>query len=124
MQAFRTKKEVIKAQYSAAQVQAFRARPSAAHRVGALSGISEEMGDVTLAVERAETKTETLKAKAGAIDELVAVGVLDDVAGGGKDDLDRQLEQMSASASVESELAALKAGLPDTKTKELPEGRS
>ena len=113
--AFRTKKEVIKAQYSAAQAQV---------RIGsALSGISEEMGDVTLAVERAETKTETLKAKAGAIDELVAVGVLDDV-GGGKDDLDRQLEQMSASASVESELAALKAGLPDAGKKELPEGRS
>ena len=81
------------------------------------------MGDVSLAVERAETKTETLKAKAGAIDELVAVGVLDDI-GGGKDDLDRQLEQMSASASVESELAALKAGMPDEKKKELPEGRS
>ena len=114
VQAFRTKKEVIKAQYSAAQAQV---------RIGsALSGISEEMGDVSLAVERAETKTETLKAKAGAIDELVAVGVLDDV-GGSKDDLDRQLEQMSASASVESELAALKAGLPDSK-KELPEGRS
>ena len=73
VQAFRTKKEVIKAQYSAAQAQV---------RIGsALSGISEEMGDVSLAVERAETKTETLKAKAGAIDELVAVGVLDDVGG-------------------------------------------
>ena len=116
VQAFRTKKEVIKAQYSAAQAQV---------RIGsALSGVSEEMGDISLAVERAETKTETLKAKAGAIDELVAVGVLDDVAGGGKDDLDRQLEQMSASAGVESELAALKAGLPDSKKKELPEGQS
>ena len=115
VQAFRTKKEVIKAQYSAAQAQV---------RIGsALSGISEEMGDITLAVERAETKTETLRAKAGAIDELVAVGVLDDV-GEAKDDLDRQLEQISTSASVESELAALKAGIPDAKKKELPEGRS
>ena len=74
VQAFRPKKEVIKAQYSAAQAQV---------RIGsALSGISEEMGDITLAVERAETKTETLRAKAGAIDELVAVGVLDDVGAG------------------------------------------
>ena len=40
--AFRTKKEVIKAQYTAAQAQV---------RIGgALSGISEEMGDVGLAV--------------------------------------------------------------------------
>ena len=45
--AFRTKKEVIKAQYTAAQAQV---------RIGsALSGISEEMGDISLAVERAET---------------------------------------------------------------------
>ncbi len=115
VQAFRTKKEVIKAQYSAAQAQV---------RIGsALSGVSEEMGDISLAIDRAENKTETLRAKAGAIDELVATGVLDEF-GDGKDNLDRQLEQVSASASVESELAALKAGLPDGKKKELPEGQS
>ena len=45
VQAFRTKKEVIKAQYNAAQAQV---------RIGsALSGVSEEMGDVSLAIERA-----------------------------------------------------------------------
>ena len=50
--AFRTRKEVVKAQYNAAQAQV---------RIGsALSGISEEMGDVSLAIERAETKTETM----------------------------------------------------------------
>ncbi len=114
VQAFRTKKEVIKAQYSAAQAQV---------RIGAaLSGVSEEMGDITLAVERAETKTETLRAKSGAIDELVATGVLDEVGGG--DSVDRQLEQISASASVESELEALKAGLPSGNKKELPGGQS
>ena len=64
--AFRTKKEIIKAQYSAAQAQV---------RIGsALSGLSEEMGDISLAVERAETKTENLRAKAGAIDELASTG--------------------------------------------------
>ena len=114
VQAFRTKKEVIKAQYSAAQAQV---------RIGAaLSGVSEEMGDITLAIERAETKTETLRAKSGAIDELVATGVLDEVGGG--DSVDRQLEQISASASVESELEALKAGLPSGNKKELPGGQS
>ncbi len=114
VQAFRTKKEVIKAQYSAAQAQV---------RIGAaLSGVSEEMSDITLAVERAETKTETLRAKSGAIDELVATGVLDEVGGG--DSVDRQLEQISASASVESELEALKAGLPSGNKKELPGGQS
>jgi phage shock protein A len=113
VQAFKTQKEVIKAQFSAAQAQV---------RIGsALSGLSEEMGDITLAVERAETKTETLKAKAGAIDELVATGVLDDPTGG--DPLDRELKAISSSSTVDDELAALMAELPPGK-KSLPEGKS
>ena len=112
--AFRTKKEVIKAQYSAAQAQV---------RIGsALSGISEEMGDITLAVERAETKTENMRAKAGAIDELVELGVLDDISGGG-DPLDRELAQLSASQSVEDELASIRASLPSAEKKSLPGGQ-
>ena len=99
--AFRSKKEVIKAQYTAAQAQV---------RIGsALSGISEEMGDVGLAVERAEAKTENMRARASAIDELAEAGVLGDPVGGGKDDITRELEKMSVSSSAETELAALKA---------------
>ena len=97
--AFRNQKEIIKAQYSAAQAQV---------RIGAaLGGISEEMGDVSMAVQRAENKTDQMRAKAGAIDELVASGVLDDITGP-RDDIDRELAQISASSSVEAELAALK----------------
>ena len=115
VQAFKTKKEIIKAQYSAAQAQV---------RIGsALSGVSEEMGDITLAIERAEDKTESLRAKAGAIDELAASGVLD-LEVGGKDDISRELDKLSASAGVESELAALRAGLPSADKKSLPEGQS
>ena len=67
--AFRTKKETIKATYTAAQAQT---------RIGeAFSGISEEMGDVGLAIQRAEDKTAQLQARAGAIDELLASGALD-----------------------------------------------
>ena len=99
--AFRNKKEVIKAQYTAAQAQV---------RIGsALSGISEEMGDVGLAVERAETKTESMRARAGAIDELVSTGVLEDAGGTTKDDITRELEKMSVSSGAATELAALKA---------------
>ena len=113
VQAFRTKKEVIKAQYSAAQAQV---------RIGsALSGVSEEMGDVTLAIERAENKTENMRARAGAIDELAEAGVLDDPLGGSKDDISRELEKITASTNVEAELAALKAG---TAKKSLPGGQS
>jgi phage shock protein A len=118
VQAFRNKKEVIKAQYSAAQAQV---------RIGsALSGLSEEMGDVSLAVERAEHKTESMRARAGAIDELAAAGVLDDPLGlgGGQDDIDRELNKLSASASVESELAALKASTGTGQPKQLSGGQS
>ena len=116
MSAFRTKKEIIKAQYSAAQAQV---------RIGsALSGLSEEMGDISLAVERAETKTENLRAKAGAIDELASAGVLDEAAMlGGGDDIERQLRAVTATAVVEDELSALKAGL-GSQARALPEGRS
>ena len=97
--AFRNQKEIIKAQYTAAQAQV---------RIGAaLGGISEEMGDVSMAVQRAENKTDQMRAKAGAIDELVASGVLDDITGP-QDDIDRELAQISTSSSVEAELAALK----------------
>ena len=101
VQAFKNKKEIIKAQYSAAQAQV---------RIGAaLGGISEEMGDVSLAVERAEGKTEQLRARAGAIDELAEAGVLEDFTGR-QDDLGRELAQLTASQNVEDELAALRAG--------------
>ncbi len=113
VEAFRTKKEIIKAQYSAAQAQV---------RIGAaLSGISEEMGDVSLSIERAETKTEHLRARAGAIDELAAAGVLEDFTGR-EDDIGRQLAQLTAAQNVDDELGALKAGLPSGQKKALSEG--
>ncbi|MEE3140982.1 MAG: PspA/IM30 family protein [Chloroflexota bacterium] len=109
--AFRTKKEIIKAQYTAAQAQV---------RIGsALSGLSEEMGDVSLAVERAETKTENLRSRAGAIDELAQLGVLDDFSGS-QDTLSKELESITSAQGVEDELAALKAGLPSAERKQLP----
>ena len=116
VEAFRSRKEIIKAQYNAAQAQV---------RIGsALSGISEEMGDVQLAVERAENKTEDLRARAGAIDELADSGVLDtQLSMGGGDIISRELAQVTADQNVESELATMRASLPagDTK-KSLPSG--
>jgi phage shock protein A len=111
--AFRTRKEIVKAQYSAAQAQV---------RIGsALSGISEEMGDVQLSIERAETKTDSLRARAGAIDELADAGVLEDYSGRG-DPIARELEQLTSSQNVEDELAGLRAGLPSAEKKALTEG--
>ena len=77
-----------------------------------------------MAVERAETKTENLRAKAGAIDELAESGVLDEASMlGGGDDIERQLRAVSANVAVENELAALKAGV-SPQVRELQEGRS
>ena len=71
IEAFRTKKETIKATYTAAEAQT---------RINeAVSGIGDEMGDVGLAIQRAEDKTAQMQARAGAIDELIASGALDDV---------------------------------------------
>ena len=115
VEAFRNKKEVIKAQYSAAQAQV---------RIGgALSGISEEMGDVSLAVERAEQKTEALRAKSGAIDELAELGMLDDFSGR-SDPLGKELAAIAASQNVENELAALRTQAPSGAPKALLEGGS
>jgi phage shock protein A len=101
VESFRTRKETIKANYTAAEAQT---------RIGeAFSGISEEMSDVGLAVQRAEDKTAQLQARSGAIDELLASGALDDVTGSQKDDITAELERMASSSDVESELARLKA---------------
>jgi phage shock protein A len=114
VEAFRTKKEIIKAQYTAAQAQV---------RIGsALSGLSEEMGDISMAIERAENKTDQMRSTAGAIDELASSGVLEDFTGR-QDDIGRQLDQLSASQNVDDELAALKSGLPGGQNRAIQEGR-
>ena len=101
VESFRTKKETIKATYTAAEAQT---------RIGeAFSGISEEMGDVGMAIERAEDKTAQLQARAGAIDELLASGALDSPVSGGQDDISLELQQMASGSDVDTELAALKA---------------
>ena len=100
--AFRTKKETIKATYTAAQAQT---------KIGeAFSGISEEMGDVGLAIQRAEDKTAQLQARAGAIDELLESGALEDYAGP-RDDIQAELNRMNTTSGVELELERLKAEL-------------
>ena len=103
VESFRTRKETIKANYTAAEAQT---------RIGeAMSGIGEEMGDVGLAIQRAEDKTAQMQARAGAIDELIASGALDDASSlNAGDDIARELDALSSTSDVESELARLKAG--------------
>jgi phage shock protein A len=105
VEAFRTQKESMKATYTAAEAQT---------KIGeAFSGISEEMGDVGYAMQRAQDKTSQMQARAGAIDELLASGALEDVSqpGGGQDDIARELDAMSSTSDVELELAKMKGEL-------------
>jgi phage shock protein A len=118
VEAFRTQKETIKAQYTAAEAQTKISE--------SLTGISEDMADVGMAVDRAEDKIETMRARSGALDELIASGALEEIGSGGKDDIDRELEKLGAGASVDAELAALKAelGSGDTPKGELESGEA
>ncbi len=112
--AFRTRKETIKATYTAAEAQT---------RINeAFSGISEEMGDVGMAIQRAEDKTAQMQARAGAIDELMASGALDDAIGGRRDDIQSELDMMAASSDVESELSRLKGEITAGAPKQLEGG--
>ena len=105
--AFRTQKEVIKAQYTAAQ---------ASVKIGeSLSGLSEEMADVGSAVERAQTKTEQMRARSAAIDELANVGLLEDFTQLG-DPVGQELARLSAEQNVELELETMKRQLPPAKS--------
>jgi phage shock protein A len=109
--AFRTRKETIKATYTAAEAQT---------RINeAFSGISEDMGDVGLAIQRAEDKTAQMQARAGAIDELLASGALEDHVGGGSDYIQAELDKLGASSGVDSQLEAMKREIANNAPKQL-----
>lgn len=113
VESFRTRKETIKATYSAAEAQT---------KINeAFSGISSELGDVGLAVQRAEDKTAEMQARAGAIDELMASGALSDPMGTSKDSITVELERMASDSDVEAQLAAMKNQLGSAEKKAIEE---
>ncbi len=79
----------------------------------AATGVGEQMADVGLAMQRAVDKTENMKARADAVQELEAAGTFDDITalGSGEDDIDRQLKQLSSQPAVDDELAKMKGEL-------------
>jgi phage shock protein A len=106
VEAFRTKKETLKATYTAAEAQT---------RIGeAVAGISDAMGDAGSVMTRAQERIADMQARAGAIDELLASGALTDLTTS-TDDIQAQLDKVAARTTVDSELALLKlelAGAP------------
>ena len=99
---FRTQKETLKAQYTAAKAVSEVDESTA--------GISKSFNDSGASLQRAQDKIATMQARSGALDELLESGVLEDVGGGG-DDIQKELDEVTSSSDVDNELAALKAQL-------------
>ena len=111
---FRTQKETLKAQYTAAAAE------SSVNE--SVAGISSTLGDSGQALQRAQDKIATMQARAGALDELLQSGVLEDV-GGDTDDIQKELDEAGTAADVDNELAALKAQIgPGSAPPELTSG--
>jgi phage shock protein A len=100
VEAFRTKKETIKATYTAAE--------ASAHVNEAVSGISTSMGDAGAAMQRAQDKVAEMQARSGALDELLSSGALTDLTST-NDDIQAQLDKVSANSDIDAQLAALKS---------------
>jgi phage shock protein A len=113
VEAFRTRKETMKASYTAAEAQT---------RIGeAAAGISASMSDAGMALQRAQDKIADMQARAGAIDELLSSGALTDLTSS-TDDIQAQLDKVAATSEVDRELAALKAELGPAQTAPLGPG--
>lgn len=117
VEAFRTQKEMVKAQYSAAQAQV---------KINeTLTGMSEEMGEMDQAMQRAQDKVLSMQARANAMETLIeaedfAVPALPP---GSNSTLDRELQKISAEQNIDAQLQALKQQMqlegPNAKQKQI-----
>ena len=99
IEAFAARQEVIRARYSAAEAQV---------RINeAMTGVSADFDSLAQALQRAEERTETLQARATAIDRLVRDGDLDSIAGTPGPDA----PELPPADEVERQLAALETEL-------------
>ncbi|MFN2137832.1 MAG: PspA/IM30 family protein [Candidatus Promineifilaceae bacterium] len=98
---FRIHKEATKARYAAAEAQV---------KIGeTLSGVSGDLGELSLALGRAEEKTRQMMARASALDALTAGGSLQPTVVGSADMVEIELRKLTTERVVKEELAALKA---------------
>ncbi|GAC1564930.1 MAG: PspA/IM30 family protein [Ktedonobacteraceae bacterium] len=119
--AFRTQTEMVKAHYSSAQAQV---------KINeAVTGISQEMSEMNLAMQRAQDKVLTMQARANAMETLIEQGTLGDqgvLGAGSGDPLERELNKIASEQNVEAQLQALKQQMqisaPDQQQRQLPPG--
>jgi phage shock protein A len=109
---FRSQKEVLKAQYQAARAQTAVSETA--------TGISGSFGDTGAELQRSMDRIEAMQARAGAMDELLQSGVLEDV-GGDTGDIEQELDEAGRNAQVDKELAAMRAEIASSsETPQLP----
>ena len=109
---FQMQREATKARYTAAEAQV---------RIGeTLTGVAGDLGELSLALGRAEEKTRQMTARASALDALIAGGALEPAVLGDSDMIERELRPITSVSAVENELAVLKAGQEVEEYQELP----
>jgi phage shock protein A len=102
VQRFRSRKEVTKAQYAAAKAQLAISE--------AVSGLSSQLRDARLSIERTMDKVDDMNVRADAMEELERAGTLDPV-GAGEDDIDRQLRELSMGGSIDAQISRMRLEL-------------
>jgi len=101
--AMRTQKQTLKAQYSAAR--------ATVHAGETVAGISKDMDEIELMLERARDKMMSTQARAEAVNELLDTGVLSRLGAGGIDSIEAQVRATSVEESVEQRLATMRKEL-------------
>lgn len=104
IEVFRAQRDTMKAQYTAAK--------ASTQAMESLSGLSEQMTDVNLMLDRAKDKVDQMQARAAAVSQLSDSGVLDSPSlGGSGDDIEAALSAGSPMNNVELQLEQMKAEL-------------
>jgi phage shock protein A len=101
VEAFRSHRETMKAQYSAAR--------ASTQAMEGVTGLTEQMADVSLMIDRAQGRIADMKARAAAVGQLAETGALD-VLGPG-DDIDTRLRISTVEAAVDQQLLDMKRQL-------------
>jgi phage shock protein A len=109
---FRHGKELVKARYAAA-----KARMTISE---AVAGISSQLREAGLTLERTMEKVDEMNIHAAVMQELESAGILDPV-GSGEDDIDRQLRELSSGGSIDAQISRMRLELGRGKSSSPPD---
>lgn len=98
---FKTRRQTLSARYSAAEAQVTVKE--------ALTGVSGDFAELSMALGRAEEKIEYMITRASAVDDLIDSGGITGLTSSSVDVVDKELREITARYSVEDDLKALQA---------------